>query len=137
MKRIMLLVLIVGMVICGFPLFLHFAHADRGVTVPPPTAGQAGSPSADAMQEQLIAQERLGMDALKTGDVAPFGSLLADDAVFVDDHASRVSAYGSSFAAVRRLRSSAAGLERKLDPAKKGPRTRRTWRLRGPFGYPH
>jgi ketosteroid isomerase-like protein len=41
---------------------------------------------ADALREQIIAQERAGLDALKTGDLAKFGASIAEDAVFVDAH---------------------------------------------------
>jgi ketosteroid isomerase-like protein len=41
---------------------------------------------ADALREQIIAQERAGLDALKTGDLAKFGASTAEDAVFVDAH---------------------------------------------------
>ena len=42
--------------------------------------------SDDAMQEQLVAQERAGLEALKAGDVAGFAAMVGEDAVFVDDH---------------------------------------------------
>jgi ketosteroid isomerase-like protein len=41
---------------------------------------------ADALREQIIAQERAGLDALKAGDLAKFGASTAEDAVFVDAH---------------------------------------------------
>jgi hypothetical protein len=40
--------------------------------------------SDDAMKAQIVSKEREGLDALKAGDVAHFGDLTADDAVFVD-----------------------------------------------------
>ncbi len=36
------------------------------------------------LRDQIIAQERAELDALKAGDTAAFASLIADDAVFVD-----------------------------------------------------
>jgi hypothetical protein len=57
------------------------------------TSGAAGSATgitaeapADDLQQQVVAAERRGLDALKKGDVAQFGRLTADEAVFVDDH---------------------------------------------------
>jgi len=46
----------------------------------------ADGAGGDAMRDALVAQEQAGMDALKTGDVAGFGSMVSEDAVFVDDH---------------------------------------------------
>jgi ketosteroid isomerase-like protein len=46
----------------------------------------AGCAPAGDLQRQVVAAERRGLDALKAGDVAEFGRLTADDAVFVDDH---------------------------------------------------
>jgi ketosteroid isomerase-like protein len=42
--------------------------------------------TADDLQQQVVAAERRGLDALKAGDVAEFGRLTADEAVLVDDH---------------------------------------------------
>lgn len=42
------------------------------------------STNKSSMQRQIVAKEREGLDALKTGDLARFGALTADDAVFVD-----------------------------------------------------
>lgn len=49
-----------------------------------PAVGDTQTP--EAMQEQLVAQERAGLDALKSGNVTTFASLIGEDAVFVDDH---------------------------------------------------
>jgi hypothetical protein len=40
--------------------------------------------SAGSLQEQIVAKEREGLDALKTGTVEIFANLTAEDAVFVD-----------------------------------------------------
>jgi ketosteroid isomerase-like protein len=42
--------------------------------------------SKNAIWETIVAQERAELDSLKTGDMAAFAALLADDAIFVDDH---------------------------------------------------
>jgi ketosteroid isomerase-like protein len=39
-----------------------------------------------AMQQQIVAKEREGLDALKAGDIQHFGDLTADEAVLVDAH---------------------------------------------------
>jgi hypothetical protein len=44
------------------------------------------SASEDPMQEKVVAAEKAGLDALKAGDLARFGELTADDALFVDTH---------------------------------------------------
>jgi len=38
------------------------------------------------LQEEVVAQERAGLDALKIGDLTAFANSLPDDAVFVDAH---------------------------------------------------
>ncbi|HXM41999.1 MAG TPA: nuclear transport factor 2 family protein [Bryobacteraceae bacterium] len=38
------------------------------------------------LQEKILAKERQGLDFLKTGDLAGFAALTAEDAVFVDTH---------------------------------------------------
>lgn len=44
------------------------------------------SSSTDALQHQIVSKEREELETLKTGDLKHFAELLADDAVFVDDH---------------------------------------------------
>ena len=41
-------------------------------------------PAEGSLQEQIVAAEREGLDALKAGDVDHFGALTADEAVLVD-----------------------------------------------------
>jgi hypothetical protein len=43
----------------------------------------SGSEGA-SMEQQIVAKEREGLEALKAGDVGHFGDLTADDAIFVD-----------------------------------------------------
>jgi hypothetical protein len=38
----------------------------------------------DSLQQQIVAHEREGLEALKTGDLDRFGNLTADEAVMVD-----------------------------------------------------
>ncbi len=49
----------------------------------------AGAPEAgfqrDSLQEQIVAKERAGLDALKTGDLTYFAASTADNAIFVDE----------------------------------------------------
>jgi len=40
----------------------------------------------NTLEKQIVAKERDGLDALKTGNTDQFGRLMARDAVFVDDH---------------------------------------------------
>lgn len=44
----------------------------------------AGLGYSQGLREEIIAQERGGLEALKSGDVAAFGNTIAEDAVFVD-----------------------------------------------------
>jgi hypothetical protein len=39
-----------------------------------------------ALEQQIVAKEREGLDALKAGDVERFGRLTAEDAILVDTH---------------------------------------------------
>jgi ketosteroid isomerase-like protein len=47
-------------------------------------AQQSPKPGTNALQEQIVAQERAGLDALKTGDLEAFGNATSEDAIFVD-----------------------------------------------------
>jgi hypothetical protein len=40
----------------------------------------------NTLQSKILAKERQGLDCLKTGNLADFAALTADDAVFVDAH---------------------------------------------------
>jgi len=44
----------------------------------------AGIGYAQNMREEIVAQERAGLEALKIGDIGAFGDSMAEDAVFVD-----------------------------------------------------
>jgi hypothetical protein len=44
----------------------------------------AFQPNSSSLQQQIVAKEREGLEALKAGDLDLFGKLTADDAVFVD-----------------------------------------------------
>jgi len=48
--------------------------------------GADAAPPTEPLKERIVAKEREGLDALKTGDLQRFAALTADDAVFVDDH---------------------------------------------------
>ncbi len=39
-----------------------------------------------SLQDQILAKEREELDALKTGNIAAFANLLADEAVFLNSH---------------------------------------------------
>lgn len=58
-------------------------------------AGCATSPekiSPALLQDEILTQERLGLEALKTGDLAQFSHSTADDAVFIDSHGAATKA---------------------------------------------
>jgi hypothetical protein len=46
--------------------------------------GLAQPSPGNALREEIVAQERAGLDALKIGNVTAFADTLADNAVFVD-----------------------------------------------------
>jgi len=64
---------------------LALSHATIALSSSP-SRSEAGLIPADELQQQVIAAERAGFDALKRGDLAQFANLTADEAVFVDDH---------------------------------------------------
>jgi hypothetical protein len=44
------------------------------------------------LMSQIVAKERQGLDALKSGDLAAFAGLTADEAVFIDPHGAATKA---------------------------------------------
>jgi hypothetical protein len=60
-------------------LMLSYARSQE-----PMTATKSGS--ADVLRDQIVTQERAGLDVLKTGELAPFDASIAEEAVFVDAH---------------------------------------------------
>ncbi len=79
----------------GFLWMAHFvgafpASATSGDGEKVETRG--GADGDDAMKDALVAQERAGLEALKVGDVTTFGSMVGEDAVFVDDHGAATKA---------------------------------------------
>jgi len=63
------------------PLFVLLAGALMAGCGPTPA-----TLSPPALLDQIQAQERLGLEALKTGDLTAFAHSTADDAVFIDPH---------------------------------------------------
>jgi hypothetical protein len=49
-------------------------------------AAAIGLAKPESLQQQIVAKERQGLDALKVGNYDEFAGLTADDAVFVDSH---------------------------------------------------
>ena len=45
---------------------------------------QAAEPKQSGLERQIIAKEREGLDAIKSGDLQAFGNLTGENAVFVD-----------------------------------------------------
>jgi ketosteroid isomerase-like protein len=56
----------------------------RGVLLVLLTGAVGRAAPADALQQEIVAQERAELNSLKTGDMTAFANFLADDAVFVD-----------------------------------------------------
>jgi hypothetical protein len=48
------------------------------------TNSEYSRPGGDSIQEQIVSKEREELDSLKAGNLELFGSLLADNTVFVD-----------------------------------------------------
>jgi len=62
---------------------LLLARPKASAAAHPFTSRNAGDIS---LEQQVVAKEREGLDALKSGNVELFGNLTADDAVLVDAH---------------------------------------------------
>jgi ketosteroid isomerase-like protein len=67
-----------GAILLGRPRALAAAY---GVT-----GSSASQASESALEDQIVAKEREGLDALKAGNVELFGKLTADDALLLDAH---------------------------------------------------
>ena len=63
---------------------LGYAQEPRPQRPPPlpPMPGNGG----DVYRDEIIAREKAGLEAMKTGDLAAFAAATADDALFVDGH---------------------------------------------------
>jgi hypothetical protein len=72
MKTASTLIVVVAILISGLLL-------ERPAISAATAQAQAGS-----LEQQIVAKEREGLDALKTGNVELFGNLTADDALLVD-----------------------------------------------------
>ncbi|MGA3025927.1 MAG: nuclear transport factor 2 family protein [Bryobacteraceae bacterium] len=73
-----------GTVLALFMLAFGYSQAQEPARSAP-AAGQTDARSGgDVLQEQIVAQERAGLDSLKTGNLTAFASSIADEAVFVD-----------------------------------------------------
>jgi hypothetical protein len=61
---------------------------------PPQTFAQSapGAFSQSPLEQQIVAKEREGLEALKTGNLDAFADLTGQDAVFVDAHGSATKA---------------------------------------------
>jgi ketosteroid isomerase-like protein len=78
----------------GVSPFLVLLMVALGCAQPqkPAESAPASGSRTDALREQIVAQERAGLDALKTGDLKVFGASTAEDAIFVDAHGSATKA---------------------------------------------
>ena len=56
----------------------------RAVAIDPSPASPSPTTEENSLGQQILAQERTGLDALKAGDFTRFGNLIADEGVFVD-----------------------------------------------------
>lgn len=64
---------------------LLLAH-EKTSAAPLPLTIRGSAATQTALEEKVIAKEREGLDALKSGNLELFGDLTADDAVLVDAH---------------------------------------------------
>jgi hypothetical protein len=67
-------------------LLVALLPAARGISAAAVQTPEAHPPQATpaALEQQIVAHEREGLDALKTGDLDRFGNLTADEAIMVD-----------------------------------------------------
>ncbi len=81
MKKASVLIVVAAIVICGavsLGWFKNSAVAAKSLEF------RESSDNDSSMEHQIVAREREGLEALKTGNLDQFGNLTADDAVFVD-----------------------------------------------------
>jgi len=67
------------------PILLYGVLAGAQQPRPQPLP-QMPANGGDVYRDEIIAHERTGLDALKSGDVAAFADATTDDAIFVDAH---------------------------------------------------
>jgi formamidopyrimidine-DNA glycosylase len=80
MKKISACILTVAIGFGG-ALFLEGA---RAVAADPSPASPSPTTEQNSLGQQILSKERAELDALKSGDFATFGNLIADEAIFVD-----------------------------------------------------
>lgn len=76
-----LIVVVVAAVICSAYLL---GQPGISTAAAQSTESHDAKPGTTALEQQIVAKEREGLDALKTGNLDLFGNLTADDAVLVD-----------------------------------------------------
>jgi ketosteroid isomerase-like protein len=75
---------VVSLVILMVPL--GYPQPQKPVSHAMPAGQTLAGSREDSLREQIVARERAGLDALKTGDLTAFAASTADDAIFVDAH---------------------------------------------------
>lgn len=81
MKKTSVLIVVVAMVISSALLLVW---PKNSVVAAKSLEFRESSDNDSSMEHQIVAKEREGLEALKTGNLDQFGNLTADDAVFVD-----------------------------------------------------
>ena len=81
MKTASVLIVVVAAAICGAYLL---GRPGISAAATQSSASHDARAKTDSLQDQIVAKEREGLDALKTGNLELFGNLTADDAVLVD-----------------------------------------------------
>jgi hypothetical protein len=81
MRAVAALFVAAGICVCAA---LRLNGPEVSVLAAPSTEARVSNADDEAMQQQIVAKEREGLDALKAGNVQRFGELTADDALLVD-----------------------------------------------------
>jgi hypothetical protein len=81
MKRASTLIVVVAATICG--AYLLGRPKISAAAAQTPESSDART-NASSLEQQIVAKEREGLDALKTGNPELFGNLTADEAILVD-----------------------------------------------------
>jgi hypothetical protein len=63
---------------------VRLKHPETTLAANQPRELRDSTAAGDSLEQQVVAKEREGLDALKTGDLDRFGKLTAEDAIFVD-----------------------------------------------------
>jgi hypothetical protein len=73
--------IMLAIALCSGPLLAQPFDSTRAAAK---TSANTSQPDVNSLEQQIVAKEREGLEALKSGNLELFGNLTSEDAVFVD-----------------------------------------------------